>query len=1204
MNTDRLFDRTPVSRTFVNRELQIRVFEDAVFSVPSDSSDIIAFYGPGGQGKTQLLLRIAGMFQNQVDPTYGFVRCARMSLMGMSSDNAEQFLISARNAFAEVGVSTPGFDLTLALVWERWRPGQRLPELAKSSAWIGRGRTAADLSLDSVADAVSGWINSNVASEAITSVVGAVPGVGPIAKLLGGWLIEKGKRHWVERSCQYLHVLFDKEDLKPQAEIFETLLCWILAQDLNSHVETSKDKKLRLALLIDEYERTLDEGGGGAKWRTNLIERQLQVLLNETIGMLVAIFGRERLKWKGSWEVRLRGKQHSLSGLKRKDAQIFLKAVPIHDEEVIAAIIEGAREEDSDVSLVYPLMLNLQVEHWSILSATGRKVNAADFLLRSTFFQERCQELVRRLLRDYGSDTQKLLERLAFCERFDEPLYRFLCLHFKLPQLENSYAKIAALSIFSQDDFGFYRMHKVVADAVGEIVTPSFAVETTASIFDYYTQQTYVENNHRFRQRHISSLQEALIYTTHLSTEEIVDWLLKYTNVLAHSHYMSEGAQIWRLIYHRCLSELGDTNRRTRASGFTYAEFLLGLGAAEEAGETIDRLVATGGPPSTLAIANLIWFSPTANAAQRWIEDFKARIASARAPVPEALRQRAFAAYLQKQRDLKSAMTAFEEIESFGATPHAVFYNILIELSASFDGTIAILEMMKNSKVTPSDHTYALALLFCNDLQERQTIDSALRYFNLQLGVIHYNIMIDKSKDFHSARRVLSTMKSRGVTPNIITFTTLIKKCDNSIDSREIFDDIISMNIIPDEVTFYFLIKNETTYADCISLLRKMARYSLRPSKEIFALVSRRITNLNELRSFVTELQSEEFLINSHIIVPAVREIIRASPADEWNAKLNELISFLKDISIDLDAFFFTQISNVAPTSALISELIDQCLEKGITPDNGVIARAITLTSDGGDAQRTFDEFIRKGITPSTMMVNELVHKKGYDDGDQILSILNSLNCQPNSLTYSYIMLACSTWKERIVWASRMISAGLAVKDAISSIIAKGVDNLEDAMACGDNLRQLGAELGQSYFSTIAKILAQTLDAEEFFAWHRNEASRYIEPIAAAIKALADSGAIAKSFDLAIKYPFLPAARAFFRKFPEESYSLLQTRQSTDEPFQNTYALAYWSLAQEDYEAAFDWLSAALSYTEDPVVSEDIRTELGRIRPDSLNDSF
>ena len=92
------------------------------------------------------------------------------------------------------------------------------------------------------------------------------------------------------------------------------------------------------------------------------------------------------------------------------------------DEAIRPAIINGARERPGDTGAIYPLMLDLQVEHWRVLAAK-REATPDRFTITADTFEARRNELVKRVLRDYGNSLRTTLERLSVARRFDRAAF-------------------------------------------------------------------------------------------------------------------------------------------------------------------------------------------------------------------------------------------------------------------------------------------------------------------------------------------------------------------------------------------------------------------------------------------------------------------------------------------------------------------------------------------------------------------------------------------------------------------------------------------------------------------------------------------------------------------------------------------------------------------------------------------------------------
>jgi hypothetical protein len=224
---------------------------------------------------------------------------------------------------------------------------------------------AAKGAVDGAADKAKDWLQSNTATELLGDALAEIPGLRFFVKWAGGWVIDKTKRAYLEHTRNFLKKLYDGDDLKKPHELLK-LLPWMLAQDLNCHLRDHPRE--RLVLFIDEYERVFPEAGVGAHWRENAFDSQLRSLVRETNGLLAVFFSRERLPWETDpdWSKDLKDRQHLLGGLAYKDADEFLRAIPIESADIRRTIIESAREASG---AVYPLMLDLQIEHWRTMVA-------------------------------------------------------------------------------------------------------------------------------------------------------------------------------------------------------------------------------------------------------------------------------------------------------------------------------------------------------------------------------------------------------------------------------------------------------------------------------------------------------------------------------------------------------------------------------------------------------------------------------------------------------------------------------------------------------------------------------------------------------------------------------------------------------------------------------------------------------------------
>src|SRR5262249_52876062 len=230
-------------RIFVDRTAPQRVFEDAALAIPSGRSRLLVFYGAGGQGKTALYRELWRKSDSAVEPSYALLRRAQIDLHGRQIDDPDLLLVWIRNGFAEAGISLPAFDLALALTWKATRGEQPFPVLTRP--WLERTTAAAKGAVNEAAEKAKEWVQSEAAKELLGDVLAEIPGLRLLVKWAGGWVIDKTKRAYLERTHDFLKELYEGDDLKEPHELSK-LLPRMLAQDLNGYLRDHPDEHLVL----------------------------------------------------------------------------------------------------------------------------------------------------------------------------------------------------------------------------------------------------------------------------------------------------------------------------------------------------------------------------------------------------------------------------------------------------------------------------------------------------------------------------------------------------------------------------------------------------------------------------------------------------------------------------------------------------------------------------------------------------------------------------------------------------------------------------------------------------------------------------------------------------------------------------------------------------------------------------------------------
>lgn len=510
------------NKIFVDRERPHRVFEDAAHAIPDDRSIVRVFYGVGGQGKTALCRELIRRSNPAAEPGYAFLRRSELDLHERPKNDPDRLLVWIRNGFANAGVVFPCFDLAFAITWEATRKEEPFPALTK--AWLARTTSLGMTGIESAAKPLDAMLG-DAARDFAGEVLGTLPGFGFMLKRIGHWAIEKGKRAYLEKTREPLKELYRDGELKKPYEL-SALLPWMLAQDFNAHIAESPGD--RFLLFVDEYERVFDEGGAGTRWEDNPFDTHMRRLIQETNGLLAVFFSRERLPWgeHPDWRADLDDTQHLLGGLADKDADTFLAAIPIEDAAVRAAIIEGARETSDEGAPVYPLMLDLQMEHWRTLKAAGSAITAGLFEVEAASFESRRQEIVRRVLRDYGAPLQTTLERLAVARRFDRKAFAHVVQTFGTALPLDQFDRVANLSFVSAGADGFLTLHNAIGETVRETIDEDRRLSSVEALLGHFEARAELASPHPPTEENATAFAEAAFLRRSKSLDGYADWLV------------------------------------------------------------------------------------------------------------------------------------------------------------------------------------------------------------------------------------------------------------------------------------------------------------------------------------------------------------------------------------------------------------------------------------------------------------------------------------------------------------------------------------------------------------------------------------------------------------------------------------------------------------------------------------------------------
>lgn len=478
----------------------------------------------------------------EADTRYAFVRRAQIDLHDRRKDDPKLLLVWIRNSFAESGVVLAGFDLALALTWEAARSEEHFPKLTKP--WLGRTTDVARGVVEDTADIGKEWLRGDGLEEFLREALGEVPGVGFLLKRFGRWAIDKSKKLYVERTRDFLRELYRDGQIKEPYEL-SALLPWMLAQDVNLHLKSHPTE--RLILLIDEYERVFDEGGVGARWKENAFDSHVRSLIQHANGLLIVFFSRERLPWKddSDWREDTADAHHLIGGLTQLAAHEFLLAIPIESTRLREAIIDSAKEDPHPRAHVYPLLLDLQVEHWRHIQARGETLDAEKFRIDVPSFEGRRRELVARLLRDYGPPMQATLERLSVARRFDREAFAHVVHTFGTALPLDSFTALSELTFVTKGEDGFLTLHRSIAQTISETLEAARRRESVEALLAHYVKRAKVEAQD-VNETTVSVVIEAAALRQATGDEAYDKWLEVLLHPLEQAARYSIVTEMWR----------------------------------------------------------------------------------------------------------------------------------------------------------------------------------------------------------------------------------------------------------------------------------------------------------------------------------------------------------------------------------------------------------------------------------------------------------------------------------------------------------------------------------------------------------------------------------------------------------------------------------------------------------------------------------
>lgn len=412
-------------RVFTDREEPMSLFEKA-FITEQERGDhrVLCWYGVGGQGKSSLHNEMRRRVIGNPD----------VALAGLNFDTSrhrhpEEALLKLRADFASAGLAFPTFDLAFAKHFASERPLEDIREVHPQL--FRKGESA-------IMDDLIDWSESLV-DTAVAGASLAVPGLNLVYKY-GSRLTGRLADWWSSREV--------KDRLKDLDSLSATELIERLPRYMGFDIWRARAEMgcPRIVLTIDTHEKLTQGDLRTDAW--------LQSLVQEMPGVLVLIFGRDRLRWaelEKEWDNVL--EQHLLGELSNEDADGFLTKVPIPEADIRERIV-GASEG-------LPHYLDLAVSQYEMIRNIGGKPDVDDFGTTPSDVRD-------RFLDHLPASERRELFIASYTESLSEQLFLDLADAFLGGSANVSWARLEQRSFMMATDDRRLTMHALMRQALQE----------------------------------------------------------------------------------------------------------------------------------------------------------------------------------------------------------------------------------------------------------------------------------------------------------------------------------------------------------------------------------------------------------------------------------------------------------------------------------------------------------------------------------------------------------------------------------------------------------------------------------------------------------------------------------------------------------------------------------------------------------------
>lgn len=438
----------PVVREFTDREEPRQRFWDKYNAMEDGSWEILAFYGAGGIGKTELLERLMKEMdvksKAQMGTGYRYVRCD-FNDRSIQIRDIVAVLNLMKKQLEREGIDFPLYEIgafySAVLKGDKAEMPEQKTFFDKNPA-LSKIKKALN-ALDGKEDMFSNGMNTAISLLDIGGATAhAMAGTVPVMSFLkSAFGVAEKVTEYVTAKCKTLdseHEIIHREmqerleDEKHPERIYEYLPT-LFARDINDWVN---EHHAKLVIFLDGYERFGVEEWD--LWLRSGNENSLG-MINYIPNVLWVIAGRDKLQWDGvpGGELENPENQRELTPLSYEDANDFLSKAGIASQEL--------RDGICKLTGGWPLYLSGCVD---VYAERGDKTTLSDF-------GKTREKIFEKIVDGRGSETKELIRILCALKTWtDEMAYEVL-----KPNLNHTvYEELKKLSFLrsqqiQEDDF-------------------------------------------------------------------------------------------------------------------------------------------------------------------------------------------------------------------------------------------------------------------------------------------------------------------------------------------------------------------------------------------------------------------------------------------------------------------------------------------------------------------------------------------------------------------------------------------------------------------------------------------------------------------------------------------------------------------------------------------------------------------------------